>query len=207
MHSKRAFAIAALWLAGSTLSIISAVAQDDVFVAQDGVDTGSNCNDFRTQAATALPVASAAGTTNFKVSSVAGFSAGQTVMIDTGANLETAVIGTVGTAGATTVRTAIAAGATVIPVASLVGFNNGETITIDSNGNSETAVVASITRFPAPAITVATPLTYAHQADAQVSGTGITLTAPLTRAHGGGTQVTDNIPTPGAPNQYSTKHK
>jgi non-reducing end alpha-L-arabinofuranosidase len=173
----------------------------------DGVDTGSNCNDFRTQAATALPVASAAGTTNFKVSSVAGFEVGQTVMIDTGANQENAVIATVGTAGATTLRTATAAGATIIPVASLIGFNNGETITIDSGANSETAAVATISRFPAPAITVATPLTYAHEADAQVSGTGITLTAPLTRAHAGGTQVTDSIPTPGAPNHYSTKHQ
>ncbi len=172
----------------------------------DGVDTGSNCNDFRTQAATALPVASAAGITNIKVGSVAGFEAGQTVMIDTGANLETAVIATVGTSGATTVRAATAAGATIIPVASPIGFAIGETITIDSGANSETAVVASISRFQAPAISIAAPLTYAHEADAQVSGTGITLTAPLTRAHAGGTQVTDSTPTPGASNHYSEKH-
>ena len=67
------------------------------------------------QAATTLSVASAAGATNIKVASVAGFGAGQTIMIDTGANLETAVIATVGTAGATTVRAATAAGATVYP--------------------------------------------------------------------------------------------
>jgi hypothetical protein len=53
---------------------------------------------------------------------VADFGAGQTIMIDTGESLETAVIGTVGMAGATTV------GATVIPVASGAGFTAGQTI-------------------------------------------------------------------------------
>ena len=51
---------------------------------------------------------------------MAGFDAGQTIMIDTGANLETAVIATVGTAGATTVGAATSAGATVIPVANAI---------------------------------------------------------------------------------------
>jgi hypothetical protein len=168
----------------------------------DGGDTGSNCNDFRTQAATTLPVAATAGATNIKVASVAGFDAGQTILIDTGANRETAVIATVGTAGATKVRAATNAGATVIPVANAIGFSDGETITIDNGADTETAVIATITRFPAAAITVASPLTHAHAADAQVSGTGITLTAPLTRAHAGGAQVADNNPTPGARNQF-----
>ena len=125
-------------------------------------------------------------------------------MIDTGANLETAVIATVGTAGATTVGAATDAGATVIPVASAIGFSDGQTITIDSGANSETAVVASVPagrvrRLP---ITVSAPLKPAHAAGAQVSGTGITLTSALTRAHASGAQVTDNVPTPGAPNHY-----
>ena len=72
---------------------------------------------FPDEPATTLSAASAAGVTNIKVASVAGFAAGQTIRIDTGANLETAVIATVGTAGATTVGTATDAGATVIPVA------------------------------------------------------------------------------------------
>jgi hypothetical protein len=46
------------------------------------------------------------------------------------------------------------------------------------------------------------PLTYAHAAGAQVSGSGITLTTALTKPHSGGTQVAGNVPTPGAPNQY-----
>ena len=101
----------------------------------DGADTDSNCTDFLSQPATTLSAASAAGATNIKVASVADFAAGQTIMIDTGANLETAVIATVGTAGATTVGAATDVGATVIPVASAAGFSAGQTITIDSGAN------------------------------------------------------------------------
>ncbi len=116
----------------------------------DGADTDSNCNDFLLQPATTLSAASAAGATNIKVASVADFAAGQTIMIDTGASLETAVIATVGTAGATTVGAATSAGATVIPVASAMGFSAGQTITIDSGANQETAVVVSIGRVFGP---------------------------------------------------------
>ena len=70
----------------------------------DGADTDSNCRDFLLQTATTLPADSAAGANNIKVASVADFGAGQTIIIDTGANRETAVIATVGTAGGTTVR-------------------------------------------------------------------------------------------------------
>ncbi|MHB8654280.1 MAG: arabinofuranosidase catalytic domain-containing protein [Terriglobia bacterium] len=168
----------------------------------DGVDTDSNCTDFLTQAAATLSANSAAGVTNIKVTRVEGFDGGRRIMIDGGANLETAVIAKVGTAGATTVSAAIRIGATVIPVASAIGFRDGQAITIDSGANSEAAVVASIRRFGPTAIIVAAPLTHAHAAGAQVSGTGITLTNALTRAHPSGAQVTDNVPTPGAPNHY-----
>ena len=171
----------------------------------DGADTDSNCNDFLTQPAATLSAASAAGSTNIKVGSVEGFDAGQKIMVDTGANLETAVISTVGTAGATTVGSATAAGATVIHVPNALGFSDGQTITIDSGADSETAVITSIRRFGGTAITVAAPLTHAHAAGAQVSGSGITVFAPLTRAHASGAPVTDNVPTPGAPNHYSRK--
>jgi hypothetical protein len=82
-----------------------------------------------------MAAASAAGATNIKVASVADFAAGQSIIIDTGSNLETAAITTVGTAGATTVGAATAAGATVIPVASGTGFSVSQTITIDSGTN------------------------------------------------------------------------
>jgi hypothetical protein len=176
----------------------------------DGLDTDSNCTDFVLQAATTLSAASAAGTSNIKVASVADFAAGQKILIDTGGNLETAVIATVGTAGASTVGTATSAGATVIPVASPMGFSAGQTITIDSGANQETAVVASISGGGrggqgGAAITVAAPLTIAHAVGAQVSGTGITLTTALTRAHDSGAQIAGNVPTPGAPNQYQRR--
>ena len=113
----------------------------------DGADADSNCTDFLLQTATTLSARlRPPAATNIKVASVAGFVAGQTIMIDTGANLETAVIATVGTAGATTVGTATSAGATVIPVASAMGFSAGQTITIDSGASQETAVVVSTTR-------------------------------------------------------------
>jgi hypothetical protein len=178
----------------------------------DGADTDSNCTDFLTQTATTLSAASAAGATNIKVASVANFDAGQTIMVDTGANPETAVIATVGSAGATTVGTASAAGATVIPIAGGAGFTAGQTITVGSGSDQETTVIASMTRGgfgPAArgtaTITVAAPLKFTHAAGAQVSGTGITLTAPLTREHASGARISDNVPTPGAPNKYSPK--
>jgi hypothetical protein len=166
----------------------------------DGVDTDSNCADFPVPPATTLPTGSAAGATNIKVANVTGIAEGQTIIIDTGANLETAVVAAVGTAGATTVSTATAAGETVIPVAGAIGFSPGQTITIDR----ETAVVATASGFGrgGARITVTAPLTSAHLAGAPVSGTGITLTAPLTRTHAAGTQLSGDLPTPGAPNKY-----
>jgi hypothetical protein len=167
----------------------------------DGLDTDSNCTDFLTEPATALSAASDVGAINIKVTSVAGFGVGQTIRIDTGANLETAVIASVGTAGATTVGTATDVGATVIPVASMTGIRVGQTITIGSGANHETAVVVSINRFGAT-ITVAAPLTFVHATGAQVSGTGITLTVALTQAHTSAAQVAGSAATPGAPNHY-----
>jgi len=168
----------------------------------DGVDTASNCNDFRTQAATTLSIAASAGETNVKVASVAAFEPGQTVMIDSGAGQETAVIATVGTAGFTTLRTETSVGTHAIPVAGTIGFNEDQAILIDTGANIETAVIASVTRFPAPAINIKGTLSHAHGAHTPISGTGITLSAPLTREHAIGAQVTDNVPTPGAPNRY-----
>ncbi|MGC4050138.1 MAG: hypothetical protein QM757_12200 [Paludibaculum sp.] len=169
----------------------------------DGADTDSNCADFRLQPATTLSRASAAGTANIKVASIADFKPGQTVLIDAGGELENAVIDSVGTAGATTAGAATSVGATVIPVAGAFGFTAGQTIEIDDGASRETAVIASVTTgFRNASMTVASPLHAAHAAGAQVTGTGITLTAPLTKAHTSGTQVARSLPTPGAPNQF-----
>ena len=176
--------------------------------SRTALDTDSNCTDFLLQPATTLSAASAAGATNIKVASVADFAAGQTIMIDTGANLETAVIATVGTAGATTVGAATNVGATVIPVASGFGFtrrpdHHDRQWREPGDGGCRLHAGGRGGRGGAGAtITVAAPLTLAHAAGAQVSGTGITLTAALTQAHASGAQVASDVPTPGAPNKY-----
>jgi hypothetical protein len=171
----------------------------------DGADTDSNCTDFLTQAATSLSATSLAGATNIKIASTEGFRSGQTVQIDSGANAETAIISTVGTAGATTLRASTSVGATVLPAASASGFSKGQTITIDEGVNSETAVVSLSRARGAATITVVAPLAHAHAAGAQISGSGISLNAPLTRTHTTGAQVSDSVPTPGAPNQYNVR--
>jgi len=167
----------------------------------DGADTDSNCIDFLTQAVATLSASTAAGATNLKATSVEGFRPGQTILIDSGENLETAVISTVGTAGATTLSTSSDVGATVLHTANVTGFSRGQQILIDDGANSETAVVSSI-RARGATITLATPLARAHASGGQISGSGISLTTPLTRTHTSGAQVSDNVPTPGAPNQY-----
>ncbi|HXP09711.1 MAG TPA: lamin tail domain-containing protein, partial [Acidobacteriaceae bacterium] len=192
---------------GAVVSFGSAIGTTNTSAGRfpDGADTGSNCNDFMVQAATTLLTPAATAAANLKVANVEGFDAGEKIMIDTGADLETAVIATVGTAGATTLGAPTDSGATVIPVAGTNGFREGQTITIDDGANAETAVVLSVRRFGTTTITVNAPLTHAHAAGSQVSGTGITLAAGLTRTHAAGAQVTDNVPTPGAPNRYYRK--
>jgi hypothetical protein len=181
----------------------------------DGDDSDNNCHDFQLQNTVTLAAPATAGSNNIKVSSVAGFSNGQKIIIGSGTNSENAIIATIGTSGGTTVGTATDAGKKVIPVASVEGFGAGQTIIIDSDANRETAVVASIAaarrRFGSPgntptdSITVTMPLKYAHAVGVQVSGSGITLALPLTMAHDNGAQVASNVPTPGEPNQYCRK--
>ena len=182
----------------------------------DGTDTDSNCRDFLLQNTLSMLGASSVGSTNIKVPTVANLTIGQKVIIDKGANSETAIVALIGTAGGTTVATATTAGATVIPVASVTGFTAGQTITIDNGANLETAVVASVTQgrqnfgggggnanaSPASSITLTTALKKVHSAGVQVSGTGLTLASPLTMAHESGTQIASNVPTPGEPNQF-----
>jgi len=171
----------------------------------DGADSDSNCTDFHMQAVVSLSAGSAAGATNLKVGSVEGFATGQTIMIDTGANQETAVIAMVGTPGATLLDGAANPGATSVVVANAFAFRPGQTITIDSGANAETAVIAAAGRRGTPEISLATPLKLAHAAGAQVAGSGITLASALTRVHTSGAQVANNLPTPGAPNKYDSR--
>jgi hypothetical protein len=83
-------------------------------------------------------------------------------------------------------------------------FSPGQAITIGSGPAYETATVVSFNRFGA-SLTLAAPLTFAHDAGTQVSGTGITLTAPLTQPHAAAAQVAGSASTPGAPNHYDKR--
>jgi hypothetical protein len=170
----------------------------------DGRDTDSLCTDFVVQPATTLPEGASAGASNIKVAGVAGFAAGQTVMIGSGAASETAVIAGVGTAGSTRSSAATIVEATVIPVAATAGFVVGQSITIDSGANQESATIALVQGGRGGArLTVAVPLKIAHPVGTPIAGSGISLRAPLTRAHANGAIVTTELPTPGAANAYS----
>ncbi len=139
---------------------------------------------------------------------MADFVAGQTILIDTGANRETAVIATVGTPGATTVGTATERRCDRHPRRQRDGLYRGP----DHHHRQWREPGDGGCRFhqaevgrggPGGAtITVSAPLTSAHAAGAQVSGSGITLTAALTKAHASGAQVATSLPTPGTPNRY-----
>ncbi len=167
----------------------------------DGADTDSNCMDFVVAPATVLPFGSKAGSTILQVADVTGFRAGETVLIDAGAEAERAAVSNVGTGGGTTTSKDVAAGEKTIPVVSPFGFRNGQTITVGSGADAETMTVAAIRRFEGPSIVLEAPLKQAHGPGSQVSGTGLTLGSPLTRVHAARSTVRVNSPTPGSANQ------
>jgi sRNA-binding protein len=117
--------------------------------------------------AAAIPVVTLtpAGATNIKVVNVAGFVAGQSIYIDTGANQETATIAAVGTSGATgtgldltvgltlahtgapaVVQTepVVVAGATNIKVNNVMGYYPGDTVTVDTGINVERRTIVAV---------------------------------------------------------------
>ena len=143
--------------------------------------------------AVAIATLTPAGATNIKVVNVTGFFVGQTINIDTSANLETATIAAVGTAGAdgtgldltagltishtgapAVVQTdpAALAGATNVKVNSVMGYYPGDTINIDTGANIERRTILAV-------------------GTAGVSGTGIDLDTPLTLPHNVGVSATD----------------
>ncbi len=125
-------------------------------------------------ASTALAAPAGAGDTNIKVASVTNLLPAESILIDTGAGLETRVISAVGTAGATgtgvTLTAALgSAHATGAPVTL-----GGQTIIVDTGGTPETRNVNVV-------------------GTAGAAGTGLTLTSALTSAHASGAQVADAV--------------
>ncbi len=140
--------------------------------------------------------------------------------IDSGANLETAVIATVGAGGSTTAAVASSAGDTNLKIASVSGIAAGNTLWIDAGANLETAVVASVGTGGNTTLSAATDIgatnikigstsglnpngaiTIDSGANAETAtiyqvggsgtgGTGINLYAPLTKAHASGAIIT-----------------
>src|SRR6185503_8022089 len=90
------------------------------------------------------PEGAASGATNIKVADVSEFGVGQTIQIDSGANRESAVVATVGTAGAGKADGDTQAGATIIGVTSAAGMGTGQSIVIDSGANQETATISAV---------------------------------------------------------------
>lgn len=172
----------------------------------DGQDTDSNCTDFREAAGTLVQQKADAGTKILKVASVTGFSAGQSVIVGAGDTQEAVKIAAIGTPGVSKTHAAVKAGATKLSVVDPRNFTDGQEITIGAGKNFETAIIASHDFGPnGPEIILKAPLTFAHAAGDQVSGTGITLTTPLKYVHTQNTSVVSNLPTPGVANVYTVK--
>ncbi|MDE1918069.1 MAG: lamin tail domain-containing protein [Sphingomonadales bacterium] len=166
----------------------------------DGFDTDNNCTDMMAAAASPLPAGARAGSSTLKLATVEAFSAGQSVIVGSGAMRETAQVTSVGTPGATLLRSAVAVGATVLPVDTVRGFTAGEAITVDA----EAAQISSVNGGPnGGTIRLVQPLAMAHGAGVTVSGSGLTLARVLTKNHAAGEPVISDMPTPGAPNRYS----
>ena len=167
----------------------------------DGVDTGSNCMDFRTQAAASILMDSPVGATNMKVSSISNFHVGQTILVGSDSSQESATISQVGTAGGTLTTTDTPPGTTVVPVSSAEGFSSGQTITIGRGKEAETATILSLTRRARKALIIAAPLTHPHATGTEVSGTGITVSTGLKSPHITGEILASGTPSPGERNR------
>lgn len=176
--------------AGQTVGIESGAYFETATIAAVGTSgaTGTGIiltapTSFAHQTGVAVAAITPAGATNIKVANITDFAAGQTINIDTGVNLESAVIANVGTSGVAGTGITLAApltlahtgavaaritssvvGATNIKVASVSNFNVGDTINIDTVGSMEARTITAV-------------------GTAGLAGTGLTLNAPLALPH------------------------
>ena len=143
-------------------------------------------------APTTLTVATAAGATNIKVASVGSLTAGDPLLIDTGANQESATLQAVGTATVATptkLSVASTAGATNIKVASVAGLTVGDPLTIDTGAGQETATLQAIGTAAVTPTTLALPSTAGATNIKVASVTGLTVGDPLTIDTGAGQET------------------
>ena len=140
-----------------------------------------------------LNVIEPAGPTTLRVASVAGFAAGDTISIGTGANQETKVVQTVGTAGAT--------GSGLTLTTPLANVHNVDTPVLDvSKPGTGVSFTPALTAAHGALATVASPgigitfapaldLSHAPGATIRGAGSGITVTPALASAHAAGAAV------------------
>lgn len=177
----------------------------------DGADNDDNIVDFKVQNFVNLAAPAVKGDKNIKVLSVEGIKPGQVLHIGKSGRTESAIVGSVGTAGSTVLTSDVAAGSKVVKVQSAQNFVVGQNIEI----GGKRAVIAEITRAPrgffmrpaaggdaSDTITLASPLTQSYSKGERLSGTGILLATPLVNNHEAGDPVIDNAPTPGRPNKF-----
>src|SRR3954454_7930854 len=168
---------------------------------------------------TTLSTATAVGAAGLRLAAPWGLRPGQQVVIDSGANQETATIAKTLSPAATHVTTlsnAAGAGATQIRLASysgeLGGVNAtppnppstntnapiaGQPIVLDTGANQEVVYVKQhISPWPAtgPNVVLTAPLAKDHAAGTTTSAMSVTLTAPLTLAHASGATVSNPRP-------------
>lgn len=140
-----------------------------------------------------LNITEPAGPTTLRVASVAGFVAGDTVTVDSGANLETKVIQAVGTAGATGSGLTLTTPLTVIhavgaPVLNVSRPGTGITFTPALASPHDALVTIAA---PGTGITFSPGLDLTHAAGASIrgAGSGISFTPALIAAHAVGATV------------------
>ena len=170
----------------------------------DGADLDDNQNDFTVQKSQNLALSADAGTTNLKVTSVAGLVEGGPIVVG---NSEVLTVAKVGTPGGTNLLFPAGAGTKTLVVASAMSFTPGQEVLVDD----EKAIVAEVF-FPrgwwiprdqlVHKLVLTSPLRKAHKTGENVSGSGVTLSAPLKAAYPAGAAVASAQPTPGAANKY-----
>ncbi|WP_157592483.1 ThuA domain-containing protein [Solirubrobacter soli] len=154
----------------------------------------------------------AVGAMGVRLSTPWGFRPGQTIVIDSGANQETATVAkalspppTVNTtltaaasAGATAVRIA-SYSSEVLPGGAQPPSNNGpvvgQPIVLDTGAKQEVVTVAKhispLPAAPAPNVILSAPLAYDHASGTATNLNNIILTAPLTKAHATGVTISN----------------
>jgi hypothetical protein len=185
---------------GDTTLYVASIAGDTVghpFTVDTaaGAETGTVAS-IGTAASTTrtLSAATAVGDTVVKLSSVTGLTVGDKFIVDTGANLESAKIASIGTAGATGTGVTLATPLTLAHASGVTSRDAGTGVTLAAPLTLAHATGVAA-RDLGLGITLTAPLTKVHASGVATrdAGTGITLTAPLTKAHATG----DAANTPG----------